>query len=136
MSYYTFEQSVIDFERSLFDSLFKDIDYSDSIQRLYDYLEEQDILPHGDQPAEMAAIKRLIEEKYKEAVDNIRDCEGDAYIVRYLKKKTLKEVGDRRKRPFIERIVLEHSTEVYDMWLNKIRSAMQKVLNARYGTDV
>lgn len=136
MSYYTFEQSVIDFERSLFDSLFKDIDYSDSIQRLYDYLEEQDILPHRDQPAEMAAIKRLIEEKYKEAVDNIRDCEGDAYIVRYLKKKTLKEVSDRRKRPFIERIVLEYSTEVYDMWLNKIRSAMQKVLDARYSTDV
>jgi hypothetical protein len=136
MSYYTFEQSVIDFERSLFDSLFKDIDYSDSIQRLYDYLEEQDILPHKDQPAEMAAIKRLIEEKYKEAVDNIRDCEGDAYTVRYLKKKTLKEVGDRRKRPFIERIVLEYSTEVYDMWLNEIRSAMQKVLNARYSTDV
>lgn len=136
MSYYTFEQSVIDFERSLFDSLFKDIDYSDSIQRLYDYLEEQDMLPHEDQPAEMAAIKRLIEEKYKEAVDNIRDCEGDACAVRDLKKKTLKEVSDRRKRPFIERIVLEYSTEVYDMWLNEIRSAMQKVLNARYSTDV
>lgn len=136
MSYYTFEQSVIDFERSLFDSLFKAIDYSDSIQRLYDYLEEQDMLPHEDQPAEMAAIKRLIEEKYKEAVDNIRDCEGDAYAVRYLKKKTLKEVSDRRKRPFIERIVLEYSTEVYDMWLNEIRSAMQKVLDARYSTDV
>lgn len=135
MSYYTFEQSVIDFERSLFDSLFKDIDYSDSIQRLYDYLEEQDMLPHEDQPAEMAVIKRLIEEKYKEAVDNIRDCEGDAYAVRDLKRKTLKEVSDR-KRPFIERIVLEYSTEVYDMWLNEIRSAMQKVLDARYSTDV